>query len=112
VAPKFAITVEMQPSDEADFDAWYQKEHLDMLSKVPGYRCSKRYKLGVPVGYLTIGSPAPFLAIHEFDFLSGLGGPEAQECNGTEWTKRQIGAAKVFVVRAWERLFEQGFQSG
>jgi hypothetical protein len=109
VTPKFLLMAEMTPVDEADFDKWYREEHLRMLSKIPGYRCSKRYKLGPAVPVLTRGEPPQFLAIHECDFLEGFGGVEAHELNGTEWTQRQVKGAKVMVVRAWKRTFDKGF---
>jgi hypothetical protein len=109
VTPKFLLTAEMTPTDEADFDAWYRQEHLEMLRKVPGYRCSKRYKIGAPVPLLTRGEPPQFLAIHECDHLDGFGGAEAKELNGTEWSQKQIKGAKVMVARAWEKVFDKGF---
>lgn len=99
----------MEPTNEEDWDKWYREEHLDLLSKVPGYRRSQRYKIGVPVPILTRGTPVKFLTVHEFDFLSGFAGPEASKLNGTEWTKRQVGDAKVMIVRAFEKIHAEGF---
>jgi hypothetical protein len=99
----------MSPTDEADFDAWYRKEHLDMLAKVPGYRCSKRYKFGPVVPVLSLNEAPSYLAIHECDYLEGFGGQEAKELNETEWTVKHIKEAKVFIVRSWEKVFDIGF---
>jgi hypothetical protein len=101
--------VEMRPTNVADFDAWYRQEHLHMLSKIPGYRRSLRYELGPPVPVLGVGDPAEFLTVHEFDSLSGMNGPEAAECNSTEWTGRQIKEAKIFIVRAFKIVHAEGF---
>jgi hypothetical protein len=110
VAPRFIITVEMQPTDEKDFDRWYREEHLDMLSKVPGYRRSQRYKIGNPVPGLTQGEPTKFFTIHELDHFDGMTGPEATALNTTEWTQKNISESKVFVVRGFENVFAEGFE--
>jgi hypothetical protein len=57
----------MNPTNEADFEKWYREEHLEMLSKLPGYRRSLRYKIG-PQNPLTQGETQPYLAIHEVGF--------------------------------------------
>jgi hypothetical protein len=99
----------MEPTDEEDWHKWYREEHLDMLSKVPGYRRSQRYKVGTPVPVLTRGEPTKYLVIHEFDYLKGMGGSEAQALNNTEWTKKHIADAKVMIIRAFKRIFAEGF---
>ena len=67
----------MDPKDEADYDAWYREEHLDVLHKVPGYRRSQRYKLGPPVEDLTLEKAPPYVAIHEVDDVNRFfSGPE------------------------------------
>jgi len=97
----------MNALNEDDFHAWYHKEHLDLLSKVPGYRKSSRYVIG-PDTPLTLGEPAKFLAIHELDHLDGLAGPEAKAANETEWTTRMISESKPFVVRMWRLVHGEG----
>jgi antibiotic biosynthesis monooxygenase (ABM) superfamily enzyme len=99
----------MQPTDEEDWDKWYREEHLDMLSKVPGYRRSQRYRIGAPVPVLTRGEPIKYLTVHEFDHLDGMGGPESQALSTTEWTKKNVAGAKAMIVRGFERVFAKGF---
>jgi hypothetical protein len=36
----------MNPEDPDDFEKWYREEHLELLSKLPGYQRSLRYKIG------------------------------------------------------------------
>ncbi len=49
----------------------YREEHLELLSKLPGYRRSLRYKLSQTQMPLTKGSGPeevqPWLSIHEID---------------------------------------------
>lgn len=82
--------VYMSPTNAQDFDDWYRSEHLTLLSKIPGYRRSLRYKLG-PATPLTRGEPPTYLAIHEVeDVQKSFGSEEARKANETEWTKRVI----------------------
>ncbi|ORY12915.1 hypothetical protein BCR34DRAFT_459743, partial [Clohesyomyces aquaticus] len=34
----FLLTAALAPSDDADFNAWYQSEHFLLLSRIPGFR--------------------------------------------------------------------------
>ncbi|OCT54443.1 putative alpha/beta hydrolase [Cladophialophora carrionii] len=108
VAPRFCLTVEMDPVDEADFHKWYQDEHLDMLHKLPGYRRSSRYVIG-PKTALMDGEPPKYLAIHELDGLAGMDSKELHAANDTPWTVKHVNDSKVFIARAWELLYSQGF---
>lgn len=59
------IAVGMEPGDEEDFDEWYRKQHLDMLSMCKGYRrCTRYRRLDVQKGDES-GAPR-FLALHEY----------------------------------------------
>ncbi|KIW00917.1 uncharacterized protein PV09_07660 [Verruconis gallopava] len=109
VPPKFIVTVECEPSDEDDYNAWYEQEHLDILHKIPGYRRSQRYRLGPRVDGVTRGQPPNYVAIHETDDIQQFfQGPEF-DAAWSEWTKRVVSNAKVFVVRAWETLHPEGY---
>jgi len=109
VPPKFIVTVEVEPLDDADYDAWYREEHLDALHKVPGYCRSQRYKLGPPVPKLTMGDPPRYIAVHEVDDVNKwFSGPE-HAAVWSDWTKKQVGEAKAFVVRGWEKVKAVGF---
>lgn len=109
-APPFLLTVEMEPSEgnEKDFDDWYRQEHLDLLSKLPGYRRSLRYVIG-PTTPLTQGEPPKYLAIHEVDNVHAFDGKEAEAANTTPWTTKHIKEAKTFIPRMWEKVYSQGF---
>jgi hypothetical protein len=39
------IVAAASPLDPPDFDEWYRKEHCSEISKCPGYRRTRRYKL-------------------------------------------------------------------
>ncbi|KAJ9622121.1 uncharacterized protein PV06_05805 [Exophiala oligosperma] len=109
-APPYLLTVEMEPTaeNEEDFDQWYRKEHLELLSKLPGYRRSLRYIVG-PRTPVTQGDPPRYLAIHEVDNVHAFDGKEAEAANVTPWTVKHIAEAKVFIPRMWRKITEEGF---
>ncbi|KAJ9503579.1 hypothetical protein H2202_000718 [Exophiala xenobiotica] len=109
-APPFLLTVEMEPTgqNEGDFEDWYRQEHLELLSKLPGYRRSLRYVIG-PKTPLTQGEPPKYLAIHEVDNPQAFDGKEAEAANTTKWTVKHINEAKTFTPRMWQRVTAEGF---
>jgi len=80
-----------------------------VLHKVPGYRRSQRYKLGPPIEDLTLEKAPPYVAIHEVDDVNRFfSGPE-HAAAWSDWTKKQVADAKVFVVRGWEKIHASGY---
>lgn len=73
------------PSQEAELDRWYREEHINLLSKVPGWRRSRRFVTS------SVTNPKPsekeYLALHEYAPQNGLGGPEFQAATSTPWTQ-------------------------
>jgi hypothetical protein len=93
-------TVTVEPSDDADFDDWYRRQHLDMLSMVPGYRRSTRYKLADEKNE---AGRARFLALHEYD-TKEFPAEAVKLVTGTEWSKKILGSAKSFGGDLWEEI--------
>ena len=87
----------MEPSDVQDWDDWYRKEHLDQISKIPGWRCTGRYQLVFKKE--TVGAPESencpnWLTLHEFEDGSLSEGEKvAPMMPQTEWTKKVMGSA-------------------
>ena len=50
-----------------------------------------------------------FIAIHEFDNLAALDGPELRSADSTEWTKKNLSTAKKVVVRAFKLVEAFGY---
>jgi hypothetical protein len=96
--------VAMEPAEgsEEDFDAWYRKQHLDMLAMCSGYRRTTRYK--------RIDDVVPrFLALHEWACApSELPAEQVKQVASTEWSKKIIGEAKVFDRDVFELIQAQG----
>jgi uncharacterized protein (TIGR02118 family) len=87
------VAVYMNPQDEEDFEKWYREEHLELLSKLPGYHRSLRYKIG-PRTPLTQGDTEPYLAIHFVNDVSAFSSAEADAANSTPGTIKHIQESK------------------
>ncbi|KAL9069844.1 MAG: hypothetical protein Q9157_006032 [Trypethelium eluteriae] len=106
--PDIVGDVELQPNDEEDYDRFYREEHLDLLHKVPGFRRSQRYVLG-PKTRLTQGDPPKYLAVHEFNDLSVLAGPEMTDTNSRPWTQKILKENTAFILRGWQLIKPEGY---
>jgi hypothetical protein len=78
-----AVTMTLQDVDnnEIEFDRWYEEEHIDLLSKVPGWLRTRRFKSSSA----SRGSDVMYLALHEYNTTCGLGGPEHRAAMSTSW---------------------------
>lgn len=98
--------VAMEPAEgaeaEADFDAWYRKQHLDMLAMCEGYRRSTRYER-------VDGVKPRFLALHEWACKpEDLPDEMVEQVCETEWSRKILGEAKVFDRDIFELIEAQG----
>ncbi|KAJ7890550.1 hypothetical protein B0H14DRAFT_2689784 [Mycena olivaceomarginata] len=65
------VTLEMpNPEQEDDLNKWYDEEHMDLLSKIPGWKQGRRYKL------------------IDFNQLKGLADKPFKHATSTEWRER------------------------
>jgi len=101
------VMVGMEPKEGTDdeFDEWYRKQHLDMLSMVDGYHRSTRYKLA-PGSDPKLPS---YLALHEYE-SKDMNGAQLKLVVGSEWSKKIIAEAKQFDRSMWEFITE--YQKG
>lgn len=96
------VAMEPPQGGEADFEAWYRKQHLDMLAMCNGYRRSTRYKR-------IDGVEPRFLALHEWDCEpEELPAGQVKQVTGTEWSRKILGEAKVFVRDVFVLVEQQG----
>ena len=68
------------PAGEAEFSRWFDEEHAPMLSRIPGWLRSRRFKTSA-----SEGMPATHVALNEYAGANGLGGPEHREAMSTPW---------------------------
>ncbi|KAF2101990.1 hypothetical protein NA57DRAFT_73430 [Rhizodiscina lignyota] len=97
---KGIVTVAMEPAEgtDDDFDDWYRKQHLDMISMCRGYHRSTRYKK-------LDGSKPRYLAIHEYE-TTDFPGDQLKVVVGTEWSKKVIKNSPIFDRNMWEYITE------
>ena len=87
-----------RPDKEGDYHAWYDQEHGQKLTLVPGWNASRRYRFEKVYGE---ADTANFYGFNYYDEENGLGGPE-WNAGVTEWTLRiRENAAKPNLRRVW-----------
>jgi pimeloyl-ACP methyl ester carboxylesterase len=67
-----------------EVDKWYREEHMDLLSKVPGWLRTRRYV----TSSIDPKAPVEYLAVHEYAPTNGLGGAEFKAATSTEWSQQ------------------------
>ncbi|TDZ39668.1 3-oxoadipate enol-lactonase 2 [Colletotrichum spinosum] len=72
-------------SGEAGLRKWYEEEHIELLSKVPGWLRTRLYKIS-SLGD-GAGSQTTFFVLHDYARQNGLGGPEHKASTATEWAR-------------------------
>lgn len=100
---QLAVSMRVNETDLEDFDDWYEQEHTDMLSKIPGWLRSRRFRM--VVGGLQGMPPAgqmECLAVHDFEAKNGLGGPEHDAAVHTPWRDRIMGKVLSKDRRLWK----------
>jgi hypothetical protein len=98
--------VAMEPAEgaeaEADFDAWYRKQHLDMLAMCEGYRRTTRYER-------VDGEKPRFLALHEWACKpEDLPTEQIEQVAKTEWSLKILSEAEVKDRDVFELIEAQG----
>ncbi|KAF2108322.1 hypothetical protein BDV96DRAFT_652890 [Lophiotrema nucula] len=102
--PKIVVVVKIEPraedEDGTELEDWYRKQHLDMLSMLPNYRRSTRYRSAD-------GSKPRWLAIHEQD-TPDIDPYAGQVMMNTEYWHKVFTGIKIFDATHWEYYFEAG----
>lgn len=99
------VAVQLTPKEPAtsveEIEKWYGEEHMDMLSKVPGWLRSRLFKIST----LEKGEPTRFLALHDYAKTNGLGGTEYQAATSTPRTKELYAKYATMASRRVYSLF-------
>ncbi|KAM0330814.1 hypothetical protein ACHAQA_003769 [Verticillium albo-atrum] len=66
---------------EAEYKKWFEEEHMDLLSKVPGWLRTRFMKTST----IETEGKTIYLSIHEYAKKNGLGGPEHKASMATKW---------------------------
>lgn len=78
-------------ADVDDFHKWYNEEQIPLLTKVPGWRQTRRFKSSAvvkPLGPQDEIKEVEYIVLHEFDGQNVIGGEEWTACISTDWTKK------------------------
>jgi hypothetical protein len=78
----FLVTSWVPPGDEAEFDDWFDTEHVPLLLRVPGWRAVRRYRV------IRSTRGATHLALHYLDGAEVLKSPGRTSAAQTAWTQR------------------------
>ncbi|KAF2199733.1 alpha/beta hydrolase-like protein [Delitschia confertaspora ATCC 74209] len=81
-----AVSLTLQPGKDKqdELAKWYKEEHIDMLSKVPGWRRTRRFVTSTLEG----DKEKEWLALHEYAPENGLGGEEFKAAVSTPWNEK------------------------
>jgi len=74
------IAMNAAPEHEAEFNEWYNSEHLPALAGVPGVLCARRYR--------GTGATQRYAAIYHFANPEVPGTAAWKSAGGTPWTER------------------------
>lgn len=99
---QLAVSIVVNDSELEEFGKWYEEEHTNMLSKIPGWLRTRRFRM--VVGGIK-GMPPPgqveCLALHDFEANNGLNGPEQQAAMDTPWRTRIMENIVSKELRLW-----------
>jgi len=108
-ASPFLLTAATTPVEgkEDDFNAWYEKEHLDLLRKVPGWIRTQRVKvidsLKTSAGHDPIPNGAPkYVTVYEFENGDYIKTPEFEAAVSTPWANKVMTPDLVIEMRQWK----------
>ncbi|MGJ7544773.1 hypothetical protein [Variovorax sp. LT1R16] len=77
-------SMEVLPEEEADFNEWFDREHLAERVAIPGFLEARRYvSLGAPTRYLQIYNSIEFAVLDSAPYRAAL-------ANQTEWSNHHI----------------------
>lgn len=92
------IWMHIDPAGEADFNAWYPRQHLPERLSVPGFLRGRRYA--------AVGEAPPYFTLYEVETPAVLGSaPYLERLNDpTDWTRRTLPSFRVMVRNAYALL--------
>lgn len=79
------VTLGVLAADVKELNGWYEGEHLEMMSRVPGWIRTRRFKF---TGDTLDADQVEFLAVYDFQAHHGLGGPEHKAASATPGTAK------------------------
>lgn len=89
-----------QPAWDAQFNHWYDTEHIPLRMACPGFASAQRYRATASASYL---------AVYEMSDAGDLGTPEYSKVKGqpTDLTRRMLGGVAGFTRYICNQISEQ-----
>lgn len=99
------VWTDIDPGFEADFNRWYDREHMAERLALPGFRCARRY-------CATRGRR--YLALYRTDSLAAFTSPAYAEAfaNQTAWSRKNLARMVEPMRRVGPIVFERGRGTG
>lgn len=100
------VCFKIKPGTEEKLNKWYNEEHIDMLSKVPGWRRSRRFVTSSVLN--PSDEEKEYLALHEYAPENGMGGPEFKAATSSDFAKdvyATVVSGRVRRVYEWYYTF-------
>jgi hypothetical protein len=97
---KYLLFVQMDvpPELEAEFNDWYDKEHLPLLMMVPGWLASRRFRR-------VRGNGPKYMTMYELESPSALNRREHKRTHETRWYRRLRPQFRNFSSLLYEQLY-------
>lgn len=107
-AAAIGIWMTIDPAGEADFNAWYPRQHLPERLSVPGFLRGRRYAAVDAGGARAARNGPPYFTLYEVETVDVLTSAAYLERlnNPTDWTRRVLPTLSVFVRNTYRRLTE------
>ncbi|KAM5546307.1 hypothetical protein V8D89_000433 [Ganoderma adspersum] len=93
-----SVTMDIPDEHVADFDRWYDEEHIPLMAKIPGWVRTRRFVfadttvLGTEAESLSpVGGPHKFLTLHEWESPTALATEEYKAAISSD------GSASIFL---------------
>ena len=83
----YIVATDVAAGHEADFNAWYDQEHLPGLVAVPGVVRAARYRVSSTVLQVGLATPA-YHAAYDFAEKAAFNSPPWLAIRGTPWSGR------------------------
>ena len=74
------IAMNVDPAFDAEFNHWYDQEHLPRLAAVPGVLLARRFR--------TVEGPRQYFAVYHLTEPEVVGSPNWLAASDTPWTAR------------------------
>lgn len=102
-AVQVAVSTRVGEGDFGEFEKWCEQEHSEMISRVPGWLRTRRFRM--VVGGLQGMPPAgqvECLVVHDFGAKNGLDGAEYKAAFDTPWRKQVVDKTVSHETRRWK----------